>query len=117
MKKKFDFKLTACLVSLFIGLGLLIFFSKVKAVFFISLLLIALSVFFFAKIRVAKINNILQLTEKEIEEELEQDDSDMLLVAEVYKDMDKLKKQKRSMNITFNLFSILLVIVAFVSLF
>lgn len=117
MKKKFDFKLTACLVSLFIGVLLLAFSYGKTALISSGLILMAVSLFFFAKIRANKLENVLQLTEIEIDEELEKEEPDQNLLSDVYAEVRKVKKQKKSISFTFNLCSVLMVVVALLLLF
>ena len=95
MKKKFDFKLTACLVSLFIGVILLVFSDGKTALISCGLVLMAVSLFFFAKIKSKKMENILILTEIEIDEELEKENPDQELLSEVYAEIRKFRKQAR----------------------
>jgi len=117
MKKKFDFKLTACLVSLFIGLLLLAFSYGKTALISSGLILMAVSLFFFARIRANKLERVLELTEIEIDQELENKEPDQDLLSDVYAEVRKVKKQKKSLNFTFNLCSILMIAIAIFLLF
>lgn len=112
MKKKFDLKLTACLVSLFISFALIIFFNHVPAVVSIGLMIIAAALFFLAKIRAKKIDETLKSTQEDIDNAFEDGDYDEETITEVYKEMNSLRKQKRSLFIAFNGCAVLLFVVA-----
>lgn len=114
MKKKFNYKLTLALVSLFISLLLIIIGNKNKYCLFFGFLFLAVSVVIFAKLRIDKINKILKETEIEIDKD---DEPDVEFLTEVYKELAVLRRQKRSTAISFYLFSALLVIVSFFFLF
>ena len=115
--KKIDFKLTACVVSLFISILLIAFCHQNRFVLCLGLLLCAVSVFFFARIRVRKIQSILDATELDLDENYSDEKADEEFLDEVYKEMRKLRKEQRSMNIYFNMFAGLLVFIALFILF
>jgi len=117
MKNKIDFKLTACVVSLFISILLIAFCHHIKVVLCLGLILCAVSVFFFARIRVRKIQSILDATEIDLDENYSDEKADSEIVDEVYKEMHKLRKEQRSMKIYFNLFAGLLVFIAIFIMF
>lgn len=113
MKNKFNLKLTLLLVSLFIGLLIIILGNKNRYCLFFGFLLIACTLPFFAKMQTDKINKVLQATQKEIEQE--QPEQEVLNA--VYSEMSKLRKQKKSTTISFNVFAVLLAFVSFFFLF
>ncbi len=113
MKKKFDFKLTITLVSLFIGFLLMVFGNNKYCLGF-GMVLLGLSVGFYAYYKTQKINEDL----KEIDQEIaEIDENDFLTLQEAYTVKRKMKKQKTSLNFVFYVFAFLLVVCGVVSLF
>jgi len=117
MKKKFDWKLAICVVSLFIGICLIAFLYENKTGRFWGLFLIAVSVFAFAWLRAKNMDKVIELTQIDIDAELEKQDKDTEFLTEVYKEFNKYKKQKQSMLVSFTLFSALMFILAIASLF
>lgn len=114
MKQKFNLKLTLVAVSLFVSLLLLAFSGKHKVCLFLGLLFLGLNLFAFAFIKVQQINEVLKKTDTELEEYEGEDDA---LLDEVYKQIRKLKSTRRKTQIVFYITSILLVVMAFVTLF
>ncbi len=118
MKKKFNFKLTACVVSLFIGFFVIIFLNEHKFWFFVGMCLLAVSVYCFARVSADNTDRILKEAMVEVEKEIEEkDEPDEEVINEVYAEMKRLKKRKNSMMFTFSFFAIMLVLVAILSLF
>ena len=74
-------------------------------------ILFAASIYVFSIFRIEQIDNTLKATNKEIEE---MQDVDKEILKEVIIQIRKLKKERRSMRISFTLFAALLVICAFV---
>lgn len=112
MKKKFDLKLTACLVSLFISIALIIFFNENKVVMAISFVLLAITLYFFGKIRLKKIDSTLEKTDEDIQELYASGEIEDVDLTEVHAQMKQLRKQRKSVKVVFNLAPILFVIVA-----
>ncbi len=105
--KKFDLKLTAFLVSLFIGLLLIILGSYYSYCLSFGLIITGVSLGIYAVYRTAKINEILQEIEEEISD-IPVEDSYTL--KELIKLKSKYKKQRRSVSIVFYLTAVLLIV-------
>jgi len=112
MKKKFDLKLTACLVSLFISFLLIIFFNDIPGVLALSFVIMAVVLYFLAKIRIEKIDLTLENTEIDIDQQKKLGEIDDEDLEEVYKQMAQLTKQKKSIKFVFNAAAIMLLVVA-----
>ena len=110
MKRKFDLKLTACLVSLFVSLALIICFKENKFVMAISFVLLAIAIYLFGRIRLEKIDSTLNKTTEDIEEIYASGEAENVDLSEVHAQMKQLRKQRRSVNVVFKLAPILLVL-------
>ncbi|MBE7076992.1 MAG: hypothetical protein E7374_03805 [Clostridiales bacterium] len=110
MKKKIDFKLTASLVGLFVGLIFTILGAKSKYFMLFGFLILGVSVIAFAFVQKGKvqkkINNLEQIL---YDEEID----DVEVHKEITKELKMLRKQKRSLSVTFNIFGGLLILLAF----
>lgn len=105
--KKFDLKLTAFLVSLFIGLLLIILGSKNEYCLSFGLIVTGCSLGVYALYKTASINKLLEEIEQEIEEV---DVEDSYTLKQLIKMKSRLKKQRRSVSIVFYLTAVLLIV-------
>lgn len=111
MKKKFDFKLTAILVSLFIGFLLIILGNKNKYCLSFGFIMLGVSIILYS---VDKRNRLKKLI---IEyDEAMSDIEDVSTLIELGKQRGKLEKQKNFTCLMFFLFGALIIIGGFVGL-
>ena len=110
MKKNFNFKLTASLVSLFISFLLIVIGNKSKYCLSFGFILMSVALVFYILNRNENIDNALIEITNEIEES---DIQDAYTLNELYKEKTKLIKQKRRTNFTFYLCAFLLLVVGF----
>ena len=110
MKTKFNLKLTLAVVSLFVSLIFLVFSSKSKVCLFFGLLLLGFTLIFFAYTRVQDMKVVERKTEEEIEAE---EDVDVQVLHETYKELGKLKRTKIKTQIVFYLTGALLIVASF----
>ena len=110
MKKKFNYKLTISLVSLFISLLLIIIGNKNNYCLSFGFILMGVAIAFYAMHKtetfndtLVEINNDLQQTEEE----------NVFAIKELEKERKRFIRQKRRFNFTFYLCAVLLVIVGF----
>ena len=119
--KKFNFKLTAFLVSLFIGLLLLILGSKSTICFSFGFVVIGFSLGIFVPYSHEKTQKFLI----EVNEKLEQtsDDKEMTeedrlyVLAQLGLQQKRLYKQQKRINLLFSVTGVVLIIVGFVNMF
>ena len=122
MKKfKFNFKLTAFLVSLFVSLILLILGSKNKYCLSFGFMALGVSLGLFFWYNNEKMQSYLaevdhEIDEVETTEDLEDEDKAYVL-KQLYIIKTKIEKKKKSSNIAFLICGVALVIVGFVALF
>jgi len=114
MKKKLNLKLTACLVSLFVSLLLIILGNKNNYCLSFGFILMGAALALYAMNKGEQIDSSIIEVANEIEETpIENVFAQQQLAIE----MKKLKKQKSKLNITFYLCAALLVIVGFSFMF
>ena len=119
--KKFNLKLTAFLVSLFIGLLLVILGNNNKICFSFGFVVIGISLFFF----VIYFKEKTQKTLIEVNEKLEQtyddkelDEEDRLyILAQLGLQQKHLNKQQKRTNLLFSITAVVLIIAGFVNMF
>ena len=138
MKFKFNFKLTAFLVSLFIGLLLVILGSYNKYCLSFGFIILGCSVELFIRFQNEKITTSLAELEQQIDE-LEQDYDDesdydeendyddiekenlmneqVFVLQQLYHRQKKLIKQRKSTNISFRICSVLLICLGIFGMF
>lgn len=121
MKKfKFNFKLTAFLVSLFIGLLLLILGNKSEYCLSFGFIIVGLSLALFIWYFNEKLDMELITTAQaidEIEESEEQSNETVYILQQLYIKQKKLLKSKRSTFILFSLSGFALVVLGLFNLF
>ena len=121
MKFKFNLKLTAFLVSLFIGLLLIILGSNIKLCFSFGFVAIGVSLFFFVVYFQERTQRMLI----EVNEKLEQtyDDKELAeedrlyVLAQLGLQQKYLNKQQKRINLLFSITGVVLIIVGFVNMF
>ncbi len=119
--KKINAKLTAFLVSLFIGLLLLILGSKVKLCFSFGFIVLGISLGLFVLYSHEKT----QRTLIEVNEKLEQasedeeltDEDKVYVLAQLGFQQKQLNKQQKRINLLFSITGIVLIIAGFVNMF
>lgn len=120
MKKNFNLKLTAFLVSLFIGLVLVVLGSKFNVCLAIGLILLSLSLPIYVLYDKEKIESTLIEVSAQIEElsdvSLADNPDVVYALRELYTLESKLVKRKRKIATTFYLCAALLFIAGFASL-
>ena len=114
MKKKFNLKLTAMLVSLFIGLLLVILVNKNKYCLSFGFIILGLTLGYYTMNKVRNLNEEIRLVDQEIDET---DIEEFHLINELTNYKRKLKKQKNFGCTMFFVCAVLLVILGFVGLF
>ena len=114
MKKKFNYKLTISLVSLFISLLILIFFNQNKFGLFFGFLFLGASLLLYGYFRAALLNETINKTNRELEETEYVEDG---VVDEVLKELKHIKRLKRSTQITFYLAGGLIIVFSILMLF
>ena len=127
MKFKFDFKLTAFLVSLFLSLIVLILGNKNDYCLSFGFILLGISAVLFVFYTNSKTQQDIQEIDKEIEKYDEEydlfEESDELIeerayvMQQLYLSQNKLMKRKRKVSITFYLCAALLIILGIIGLF
>lgn len=114
MKKKFNYKLTISLVSLFISLLILIFFNQNKFGLFFGFLFLGASLLLYGYFRASLLNETINKTNQELEETEYVEDG---AVDEVLKELKHVKRLKRSTQITFYLAGGLIIVFSILMLF
>ena len=114
MKKKFNYKLTISLVSLFISLLILIFFNQNKFGLFFGFLFLGASLLLYGYFRASLLNETINKTNLELEETEYVEDG---VVDEVLKELKHVKRLKRSTQITFYLAGGLIIVFSILMLF
>ena len=114
MKKKFNYKLTLSLVSLFISLLILIFFNQNKFGLFFGFLFLGASLLLYGYFRASLLNETVNKTNQELEETEYVEDG---AVDEVLKELKHVKRLKRSTQITFYLAGGLIIVFSILMLF
>ena len=114
MKKKFNYKLTISLVSLFISLLILIFFNQNKFGLFFGFLFLGASLLLYGYFRASLLNETINKTNQELEETEYVEDG---AVDEVLKELKHVKSLKRSTQITFYLAGGLIIVFSILMLF
>lgn len=109
MKTKFNLKLTASLVSLFIALVLVIVGNKNRYCLSFGFILLGVAIALFAFYQLDRINAALI----EINNEIEDNQNDEFAIKQLLKESVALNKKKRSVSATFFLCAALLVVVGF----
>lgn len=121
MKKKFNIKLTAFLVSLFVSLLIVVLGNKNQYCLCFGFILMAVSMVLYVLYNNDKTEKALEEINDEIDEltENEQDESDeeIYVLQQLYIRQGKLLKRKKSIAGTFYLFSGLLVVLAVFGIF
>lgn len=113
MKKKFNFKLTAFLVSLFVSLLLLVLGNKNAYCLSLGLILLGLSLGIYAYSKVQSINFAI----KELEMELQEVDfENVYLIKTITKYQKKLKRQRNLTSVMFYSCAIVLMVLGFVNM-
>ena len=112
MKKKFDFKLTAILVSLFIGFLLLVLGNKNKYCLSFGFIVLGISVVLYGLNKRNQLKNLIAKYDTALDEESE----NAALIIELAKQRNKLTRQKNFTCSMICFFGILLVIGGFVGL-
>lgn len=107
MKKNFDFRLTIFLVSLFIGLLLIILGNKNNYCLSFGLLILGVSLGLYSTQRTAKMDKLLAEIQDDIEDTPE---DDKFTMRELNKLKKKVKKQRRSIVVSFMSMAIVLII-------
>ncbi len=110
MRSKFNFKLTLAAVSLFISLILLVLGNKTKVCLFLGLFLLGVTLIFFAHTRVQDMKLVERKTEEEIDEE---ENVDVDVLNETYKELSRLRRTKIKTRIVFYTAGALLIIFSF----
>lgn len=113
MKKKFDLKLTAFLVSLFIGLLIVILGNKNPYLLSFGFIVIGFSLALFAMFKTADINAVVNELQVELESLKPEDE---FRVKEIAKAQAKLTSQRRKVNFVFYVAATLLIVLAFVNI-
>lgn len=128
MKFKFNLKLTAFLVSLFVGLVLVILGSFNKYCLSFGFLILGVSLECFVWYQNEKTSNAIIETKQQIDE-FEQyfdeqdedceisDEEQVFVLQQLYQREKKLVKQKRSVNITFRICSVLIIFLGVFGMF
>ena len=114
MKKKFNYKLTLSLVSLFISLLILIFFNQNKFGLFFGFLFLGASLLLYGYFRASLLNETINKTNQELEETEDVEDG---VVDEVLNELKHVKRLKRSTQITFYLAGGLIIVFSILMLF
>lgn len=128
MKIKFNLKLTAFLVSLFISLLLVILGSKNKYCLSFGFILMGVSLYAFIWYMNEKIenelnelNDMIDELESETFDELEETDQELeertYVLQQFYARQKQLTKKKRSVKLVFGVCGVALVILGFINLF
>lgn len=110
MKKKFDLKLTAFLVSLFIGLLIVILGNKNQYLLSFGFVVIGFSLILFAMFKTAEINAVVNELQIELESLKPEEE---FKVKEIAKSQAKLASQRRKVNFVFYAAATLLIVLAF----
>ena len=113
MKKKFNYKLTISLVSLFISLLLLILGNKNNYCLSFGFILMGVAIAFYAFQKSEKFDETLVEIDNDIQEI---DEKDTFSILQLQKEKKKFIKQKKRFNFVFYLCAILLVVVGFASI-
>jgi len=108
MKKKLNLKLTACLVSLFIGLIVMIVWGKYKFGLAFGVIILACSMFLFAIYKVEAIDKTMVDINEQLDEIDGESEEGIFQLREMSILISKLKKQRRSTLILFNITGVLL---------
>ncbi|MBQ8615611.1 MAG: hypothetical protein IJ415_03495 [Clostridia bacterium] len=124
MKKKFNFKLTAFLVSLFVSLLIIILGNKNPYCLCFGFILMAISMVLYVLYNNEKTETTIEQINLEIDQmgefdEIEDIESDerIYIVQQLYIRQGKLLKRKKSISIMFYLFAGLLVVLAVFGIF
>ena len=117
MKKKFNFKLTIFLVSLFVSLIIIILGNKNKYCLYFGIILLGLSLGLFMYYFNDQIDKNIMEIEEEIEKIDGQSEDDGFMLQDLYTVKNKLTKKKKSVKVTFSLCSILLVVLGILGMF
>ncbi len=121
MKFKFNFKLTACLVGLFLSLLLLILGSENKYCLSFGFMALGASLELFLWYNNEKMQNYLNEINQEIDDvELSEDVNDeekAYVLQQLYITKKKIEKKKKSSNVMFSICGVALVVVGFIALF
>ena len=114
MKKKFDFKLTAFLVSLFIGLLIVILGNKNDYWLSFGFIVLGLSMGIYVMFKSTEINDAIKELEDQLEELSAQEEFQM---KQIIKAQNKLKRQRRSVNFVFYTCGVMFIVLGVVNLF
>lgn len=118
MKKKFNLKLTISLVSLFISLLILILFNQNKFGLFFGFLLLGCALFLYGYYRSSILKTVIDKTNEELEENSDYEtEEEVIVYNEVLNELKRVKRMKRSAQITFYLAGALVILIAILMLF
>ena len=119
--KKLNLKLTAFLVSLFIGLMLIILGSKVKICFSFGFMVVGFSLVIYVLYSAEKTQKFMIDVHEKLEQSSENDefteDEKIYVLTQLSLQQKRLKKQQKRINILFSTTAFLLIIMGFVNMF